>query len=220
VNCGARPRTGRHYNRLHGSSQRVSAGHQPRDRCSAEATFAAVKDRILAGRNRALSHFEQDFDTGIRDASHQAGLIGLAITYLRATGHCTLPRELGRWFTDPVHRSGDQVIAVQQLILALYDDQRIVRQVFCGNEPRRLTGTATPADTDALALPDGVEHEAFVLADRDPVLGAYRTGVRGQERSKKFPEGAFPDKTDTGAVFLLADVQSVLTGNVPDGGFL
>src|SRR5262249_46008980 len=86
----------------------------------------------------------------------------------------------------------------QRVIVPLHDDQLVRRQVLV----RDIPGLARPTDADALALPDRVEGEADVLADRAALVVDDRPRRLGQVAVEELAERPLADEANAGRVLL------------------
>src|SRR3954469_5572157 len=102
------------------------------------------------------------------------------------------------------------------MVVSLYDDELVLLQILC----RYIPGLACPADADALALADGVEGEADVLAE-GPALGRLdRPGRFGQVAVQELAERALADEADPGRIFLRVVRQAGFERDAPHLAFL
>src|SRR5579859_7303515 len=137
------------------------------DDASAEAGLAAIEHRRLSRRNSPLRIGEFHLEAVRVDARDCAGGIGLAIA--RLGGNAVSPA----WrLRDPARVRRLQAPSQQQrMIVALHHGERVRREVLRGDIPGVTASIAAPADAQALALADGVVHEALVLAHAHAVGG-------------------------------------------------
>ncbi len=68
-------------------------------------------------------------------------------------------------------------------------------------------------DTEALTLAERVIHQPGVRAERLALTAAYRPRIRGQVTTQEFAKRALADEADTGAVFLVMDLEARVTRN-------
>ena len=101
----------------------------------------------------------------------------------------------------------------QRVIVALHHRDGIGRNLFLCHEPRRAGTGFFAADPDALALTDGVEHQADVLADGLAMFIDHRARLLWQIAIQKFAERPFTDKTNPGRIFFGVISQARLGGN-------
>src|SRR5207237_9776922 len=96
-------------------------------------------------------------------------------------------------------------------------DDRLVRRAVLA---RHVPCLARASDTDALALADGVERKADVLADRAAFGIDDRTGHFGQIAVQELPEGTLADEADAGRVLLCVVRQPRLEGDAAHLGLI
>src|ERR1035437_7148937 len=109
--------------------------------------------------------------------------------------------ELGRSAADPVAVQRGQARREQGgVVVPLHHDQAIVRHILARHEPwfsRSLPGSA---DSQTLALSDGVERKTDVLPDNATLRRAHFARFSRQIATQKFAERALADEADTGTV--------------------
>src|SRR6266581_2476676 len=106
------------------------------------------------------------------------------------------------------------------MIASLHDDQLVLVEVLPRNVPGPAFGALEPADSDALALADGIERKPDVLA-YDLSLGrAHRAGLPGQIAAQELAERALADEADSGRVALREIVQPRLLRDRAHPGLL
>lgn len=98
-------------------------------------------------------------------------------------------------------------------MLALANDQHVARQVLLQHVPGLFAGVLQAADAQALALADGVVHEAVVAADHLAVGGLDVAGLGRQVLLEEITETALADEADAGGILLLGGGQAVLFGD-------
>src|SRR5205823_12357300 len=125
---------------------------------SAEASLAVVAHVRVPGRHGPLPGRELDLDPAVEHAAQRPGRIELPIPRLRGVLRALARRRAG----DPGRFvRGERALHQQRMIMTLHHDEAVRSEIFSRDVP----GLACPADADALALPDGVEGKADVLAD-------------------------------------------------------
>ena len=83
------------------------------------------------------------------------------------------------------------------MIISLGNDERITLDVFFNDIPRRICAICQSANTQALALTDGVVHQSLVLPQRLSIYIFDDARLCGQILLKKICEASFADKTDS-----------------------
>src|SRR6185312_7196647 len=180
------------------------------DHGTAEADVASIEDYRLSRGHGALGIIEAYLNPVCADA-YVAGLVGLAVTGARGAAKLVCRRGTG----NPVGWLGAQPPGMQPAVLAaLRDIQDIRRHVLAHHEPRFAAGALPAADAEAVALAQGVIHDALVLADQRPVGRAHfpRTGrdVLRQEAA----EIALADEADPGGILLRMCRQRRMAGKL------
>src|SRR5581483_3496870 len=94
------------------------------------------------------------------------------------------------------------------MTVPLNDDQRVAPNISTRHVPR-LSGAA---DTQSLALADGVVHQACVRADYPSVAGFHRAGFGEKVTHEEFAERPLPDEADSRAVAFGSIGQADLAG--------
>ncbi len=88
------------------------------------------------------------------------------------------------------------------MIVPLHHDQLVGRHVLLRDVPRRTITRLAPADADALALADRVEHQPDVLADDGSLGRAHKSGLARQITIEELSKRPLADETDAGRVLL------------------
>lgn len=96
------------------------------------------------------------------------------------------------------------------MIIALGDQQHIVRQVLVDHVPGRIVVIGEPAYAQPLALADGVVHQAAVLPEVFALQAVNLPRLRRQVLLQEIAETALPDEADTGGVFFTGGGQLML----------
>ena len=100
-------------------------------------------------------------------------------------------------------------------MLALNGNQYVAGQVFLRDVPGLVAKLTQAANAQTLALANGVVHQALMAADHLAIGGLDISGLRGNVLFEEIPEFAFPDKADTGGVFLVVGDKALFGGNAP-----
>ncbi len=179
------------------------------DDAAAQTHFPVVEDGGLARGDRSLFLVEDDPDGLVVDGLDQAGNILLAVAGL--DGAAT--RLADRGAIHPVQLAGNQTIGVEAGMFALRHHQHVAFDLFVDHIPGLFGGIFAPADTEPLALAQGVIHQTLMLADHLAIHGLDFTGLGGQELGQEVLELALADKADTGGVFLLGGDEIQLLGD-------
>src|SRR6266581_725067 len=106
------------------------------------------------------------------------------------------------------------------MIASLHDDQLVLVEVLPRNVPGPAFGALEPADSDALALADGIERKPDVLADDLSLGRAHRARLLRQIAAEKLPERPLADKADSGRAALGEIVQPRLLRDCAHLGLL
>ncbi len=101
------------------------------------------------------------------------------------------------------------------MVVALHDVQRIGGDVLARDEPGVAAAVALATDTQALALSQGVEGKAHVLAHGPAVGRADRAGLRRQVAIEKLAKRPLADEADPGRVALGGIGQADAPGDRP-----
>ena len=104
-------------------------------------------------------------------------------------------------------------------MLALADDEGVVRRVFVEDVPRFFTRPGDAADAQPLALADGVVHQADVFADPHALRGNHFAGLVFEVVGEEVAEGALADEADAGGVFFVVGNKSRVFGDAAHGAF-
>jgi hypothetical protein len=172
----------------------------------AKALFAVVENDVLAGRGARKRRIEAHLH-GVGGDGDAAGDIRLPMTQLGRAGE----RRGRRVAANPVRCNGHEADAVQRrVICALYDHERVAREVLRRNEPGRIAAAGETAYTEAAPLAERVALEATVPADHCPVLVLDRPGAARQPAPDEVAERALADKTDAGRVRLVGHGDAAL----------
>ena len=84
---------------------------------------------------------------------------------------------------------GLQILLQQErVVVALSDQQSIAIRVFADHEPGFLLGPCPAADSQSLALAQGVIHQSLMLTDQAPCRCMDFTRLGGQVGLQEFPE--------------------------------
>ena len=147
---------------------------------------------------------------------HQRALVSLPIARLHRQ-----PNWQRRSLIDPVDFSAMQGSAKQRCVgVALGNAKNIPLQVFMHHIPGCLGGVLDTADAQALALSQGIEHQALMASQQLVVKGHDRARLGRQVLFEKVFEAPLTDKTDAGGVFFVECHQAIGLGNTPDLGLL
>ncbi len=113
-----------------------------------------------------------------------------------------------------------QPVAVQSLVFALCDDQRVVVEVFGNDVPGLFAMFLAAADTQALSLPERVVHETAVHAQFFAVSCPDGPGIRRQVVAEELAKRSLPYEANAGTVFLVVNLKAGITGDFPYVAFM
>ncbi len=102
------------------------------------------------------------------------------------------------------------------MVVALADHEHVAGQVLSQHIPGVVTGALQAADTQTLALADGVIHEADVAADHGAIGGLDLAGLGWQVLLEKVAEAALANEADAGGIFLAGCGQLIALGDAAD----
>src|SRR5207253_4531631 len=128
-----------------------------------------------------------------------AGRIRLAVTRLGGVA-----AGCGRLARDPAHVVGLESRRLQPgMVVALHHPQGVLRDVLARDEPGRVFAAPAlaafflhPADAQPLALAEGIEGQALVLADGAPARVLDRTRLLADVAVEELAEGPLADEAD------------------------
>ena len=104
--------------------------------------------------------------------------------------------------------------------LALNGNEHIATEVLFRHIPGLIAKFTEAADAEALALANGMVHQALMAADLPAIRCFDIAGLGGQVLFQEVPEFALTDKTDACGVFLVVGHETLLPGNPAHFRFL
>ena len=99
------------------------------------------------------------------------------------------------------------------MFVTLADHQHVAGQVLVQHVPRLVTGILQAANAKALALADGVVHQAMVAADHFTFGGFDVARLGWQVLLEEVAEAALANEADAGGIFFLGGGQAVFFGD-------
>src|SRR6218665_1069207 len=183
----------------------LGAGLRAGDDTATQADLAVVQHGALARSDRPLRLLKAQAEAA-GAGLEMAGRVALAVARLGGDAGFD-----GWGVACPAKVVGRELLAQQPgVLVALHDIERVARHVLAGHEPGRMFATSArralffhAADAQALALAQGVEGQAHMLAQFAAALVLDRARLMGQVAVQKLAEGPLADEADAGRVLLL-----------------